>query len=133
MLLELTFFRHFCVFLIVLCLLQWWHPRNNNPGTKDWTEVNNGAHFDNGRELKKPPKEWPEDFHVDIAINGNIVKTYNQTEFRAFTIEIAYNEAFYPLVNDKELASGDVELGFRLRSEIDPRGAALAVTHIYYA
>ena len=70
---------------------------------------------------------------MDIAINGKIVKTYNQTEFRAFANEIAHNEAFYPLVDDKELAIGDVELGFRLRSEIDPRGAGLAFSHIYYA
>ena len=116
-------------------MLQWWHPRAAAPNllTKGWTEVNNGVHFDNGRELKTPPKEWPEDFHVDIAINGKIVKTYNGTEFLSLGPEIAYNEAFYPLLDDKELASGDVELGFRMRSEIDPRVAALAFTHIYYA
>ena len=134
MLLELTFFQHFCVFLIVPCLLQRWHPRAADPNllTKHWTEVNNGAHFDNGRGLKQKFVEWPEDFHVDIAINGNIVKTYNGTEYLSFGAEVAYNEAFFPLVDNKELASGDVELGIRIRSEIDPHNAGFALTHIYY-
>jgi hypothetical protein len=115
-------------------LLQWWHPRVAAPNllTKGWTEVNNGVHFDNGRDLKKKIADWPEDTHVDIAINGKIVKTYNGTEFLSLGPEISYNEAFYPLLDDKELASGDVELGIRIRSEIDPHNAGFALTHIYY-
>jgi hypothetical protein len=50
----------------------------------------------------------------------------------ARTGEIAYNESFYPLVDDKSV-TGDVELGLRMRSEKDPRVAGMAVTHIYWA
>ena len=122
-------------------ILQWWEPREGGHArTNDWTEVNNGT--TNGgegdeRRLGPPPKPWPEDFELDIAVNGKIIKTYNHTEFFKFTKEISYNEAFYPLVDDDNLISGDkaesVELGIRIRSELAPRDAAFGITHIYYA
>jgi len=87
--------------------------------------------------LKQPPIDWPEDFEIDIAVNGQIIKTYNKTEFGVFRAEIAYNEAFYPLLDDKDFITGDepeaVEIGMRVRSEENPYHAGLTITHIYYA
>ena len=113
-------------------LLQWWRPRDV-PTTRNWTEVNNGGR----RELKTPVPEWPDDTMVDIAANGKILKSFNKEEWMQWKEQIAYNEAFYPLLDDKDLVKGDkaepVELGFRIRSETNPRGAAISITHIYYA
>jgi hypothetical protein len=112
---------------LIFARLEWWHARRISQ-TDGWTEVNNGI---GGRLLGKV-EAWPDDLFFDIAVNGKIVKTYNYEEMMAKTGEIAYNESFYPLVDDKSV-TGDVELGLRMRSEKDPRMAGMAVTHIYWA
>ena len=70
-------------------------------------------------------------------MNGKIITTYNQTEFLEWKVSMAYNEAFYLFMDDKDFVQGDepvsLELGIRLRSESDPKGAGLGITHIYYA
>ena len=115
---------------------QWWHPRGGNTRTKTWTEVNNGEEV-GGRNLGGYHEPWPEDCFVDVAVNGKIITTYNQTEFLEWKVSMAYNEAFYLFMDDKDLVQGDepvsVELGIRLRSESNPKGAGLGITHIYYA
>ena len=115
---------------------QWWHPRGGTARTKTWTDVNNDEEV-GGRNLGGYHPPWPEDSFVDIAVNGKIITTYNQTEFMAWKAEMAYNEAFYLLMDDKDLVQGDepvsLELGIRLRSESDPKGVGLGITHIYYA
>ena len=121
-----------------LFLVKYWHPRGNqHPITKDWTEVNNGVNNEGRRELKKPPIDWPKDMEVDIAANGKIITTYNYTEFSAMKGEMAYNEAYYLLMDDKDFITGDkaeaVEMGIRIRSEENPHNAAFGITHIYYA
>lgn len=83
------------------------------------------------RLLKAPPLDWPEDFEIDIAVNGKIVKTYDYATFKPFTAEYAYNEAFYPLIDDPAV-QGDVELGVRIRSTINPQYASFTFTHIYW-
>lgn len=116
--------------------LEWWHPRGGTARTKTWTDVNNDEEV-GGRNLGGYHPPWPEDSFVDIAVNGKIITTYNQTEFMAWKAEMAYNEAFYLLMDDKDLVQGDepvsLELGIRLRSESDPKGVGLGITHIYYA
>lgn len=105
--------------------------------TNDWTEVNNGITLGEGRNLEATVGDLPEDFFLDIAVNGEITRTYNYEEFKALTKEIAYNQAFYPLVNDESLVTGDepeaVEIGLRIRSESNPKDASFSLTHIYYA
>ncbi len=46
--------------------------------TQGWTEVNNGE----GR--RRLTKDWPEDFKLDVAVDGNIIKTYNYDEMKEF-------------------------------------------------
>ncbi len=54
--------------------------------TKDWTEVNNGVALNGGsRDLKGATPDYPEDFELDIAVNGQIVNTMNYTEFKAMS------------------------------------------------
>jgi len=121
----------------IFAKLQWWWPRNM-AFTKDWTEVNNGIELQGGsRNLKAPPIDWPEDIEVDIAVNGKIVRTFNYTEFKPMATEIAYNEAFYLLLDDESVVAGDkyeeIKLGLRIRSQIGAGLASFGVTHIYYA
>ena len=51
--------------------------------------------------------------------------------------EIAYNEAFYLLLDDESVVAGDkyeeIKLGLRIRSQIGAGIASFGVTHIYYA
>ena len=118
---------------LIFARIQWWGARNM-PYTKGWTEVNNGIKYgeDGNRLLGGKVTDWPDDFEIDIAVNGKIIKTYGYEEFKAKIGEIAYNESFYPLVDDKE-ATGNVEVGIRIRSEKDPHLAAIGITHIYWA
>lgn len=46
--------------------------------------------------------------------------------------EMAYNEAFYRMVNDETL-KGPVEFAMRARSESDPGKAGFSITHMYWA
>jgi len=123
---------------LIFAKMEWWHPRGTDMEiTKDWTEVNDGIALGEGRKLGGNVKDLPEDFFLDIAVNGKITRTYNYEEFKVLTKEIAYNQAFYPFVNDESLVTGDepeaVELGLRIRSESSPKDASFSLTHIYYA
>ena len=116
---------------LIFAKLEWWHPRGNEfLFTKDWTEVNNGQFRNLGTVIP-----WPDDVIIEIAVDGKIVATKYKdfSEIQA----MAYNQGIYPLVNDESLIKGDepesVELGIRIRSETNPKDAALSITHIYYA
>jgi hypothetical protein len=91
---------------------------------------------DNDRKLKAPPIPLPDDFQLDIAVNGKIVKTWDHATFMEHTKEAAYNEAFYTFVDDENIVSGDepkeVEFGLRIRSEKNPKDASFGITHFYY-
>lgn len=115
----------------IFAKIQWWAPRSIEK-TIDWTEVNGGMEGYRERGLKRAPTDIPEDFEVDIAVNGKITATYNYTEWRGFALnQYAYNEAFFPMVNDTSV-TGDVELGIRVRSELNKQYASFGVTHIYW-
>jgi len=111
---------------IVWAKLEWWHPR------KDWhlTPLNE----DGNRKLGNiAQNEYPDDFKFDIAVNGKIVDTWDKEKFMSHAYpEMAYNNAFFPLVTDESLR-GPVELGLRVSSTINPKVAGLTVTHIYWA
>ena len=72
---------------------------------------------------------------MDIAINGQIVKTWDFDKLVELRTEITHNQAMYPMIDDQKLAGNnqDVELAIRLRSEKDPRSAGMGLAHIYYA
>jgi hypothetical protein len=86
------------------------------------------------RNLKAAPIPFPDDFLFDIAVNGQIHDTWDKEKFMEYAKEIAYNQAFYPLVDDEKFkGAGAVELSIRFRSEKDPTNAACTITHLYYA
>lgn len=114
---------------LIFAKLQWWDPRNIAK-TKDWTEINNGIDGYR-RKLGGKVTDWPEDIEIDIAVNNKIVKSYDYETFKTFTKEFAYNEAYYPLIDD-ETITGDIELGIRMKSTINPQHASFGVTHIYW-
>jgi hypothetical protein len=114
---------------LIFAKLQWWDPRNIAK-TKDWTEINNGIEGYR-RKLGGKVTDWPEDIEIDIAVNNKIVNSYDYETFKTFTKEFAYNEAYYPLIDD-ETITGDIELGIRMRSTINPQHASFGVTHIYW-
>ncbi len=89
---------------------------------------------DGERRLGNPAAfKYPEDFKLEIAVNGKIVDTWDEAKFMSHAYpEMAYNNAFYPLVTDENL-KGEVELGLRTSSTISPKEAGLTVTHIYWA
>ena len=57
--------------------------------------------------------------------------------FKFAAPNMAYNEAFFLLVDDESIVAGDkyeeVKLGLRIRSQTAPLDAPFSVTHIYYA
>eukprot|EP00558_Chaetoceros_sp_UNC1202_P010884 CAMPEP_0197243762 /NCGR_PEP_ID=MMETSP1429-20130617/9101_1 /TAXON_ID=49237 /ORGANISM="Chaetoceros sp., Strain UNC1202" /LENGTH=881 /DNA_ID=CAMNT_0042704027 /DNA_START=58 /DNA_END=2703 /DNA_ORIENTATION=- len=122
---------------LIVAKLEWWHPRGETlTQTRGWTEVNDGKILGDGgsRQLKAAPVPWPDDIKLDIAVNGKIHKTLNKEEFFKMASEIAYNEAYYKLVDDASVATGEpVELGIRIRSTEDPKKASFGITHIYWA
>jgi hypothetical protein len=120
---------------LVFARMEDWHPRNGElKKTMTWSEVNDGMTDGEGRELKRVPPPWPEDFMIDIAVNGKIHKSYTKEEWYKYAEPIAYNNAMYPLVDDKSfVGSGAIEIGIRLRSESNPRNAGMNLSHIYFA
>ena len=78
---------------------------------------------------------YPDDVKMDIAVNGKIYDTWDKDKIMSNAYpELAYNEAIYRLVtNDMSVNGKNVEFGLRMRSESDPKGAGLGVTHIYWS
>ena len=74
----------------------------------------------------------PKDFKMDISVNGKITTWDLDKYMENSQPEMAYNQAIFRLVNDESL-KGPVELGIRLRSELDPKGAGTSICHIYWA
>mmetsp|Transcript_9655 Transcript_9655/g.6752 ORF Transcript_9655/g.6752 Transcript_9655/m.6752 type:complete len:112 (+) Transcript_9655:3-338(+) len=111
--------------------MEWWHPRDDWYLTEGWTEVNNGS-----RSLGTPIP-WPDDVFIDLAVNGEIVSTWDKAQFDSINVAISYNEAFYKFLDDEDFIQNEegepVEFGLRIRSESDPRKAGLSLSHLYYA
>ena len=76
----------------------------------------------------------PDDFELDIAINGRIWKTMNVTEFMVYTKEVAYNQAIFTLYDDETtVEENGVELSLRVRCSHSTVHTGISITHIYYA
>jgi len=91
------------------------------------------------RNLKKPTVDMlvPLDFEMDIAINGEIVRTMKRKEWLTYTAELVKNVSIWPLLDDPSMAQKDwdgepVEVGIRFRSTIQPQ-QTYCVSHVYYA
>ena len=102
--------------------------------TEGWTEVNNGKGARH-RHLKAPPPPKPADYRVEVAVNGVITKSMNETEFNEICFGPGYNLHICTLWDDEEFArkneKEDVELAFRMAG--GGRHAVMGITHIYYA
>jgi len=88
------------------------------------------------RQTKAAPPPLADDFKFDIAIDGKIIKTMNNTEFRLMAHEVAYNEAIFTLYDDEStIEESGVELAIRIRSDIqdDTTHTGISITHLYYA
>jgi hypothetical protein len=121
---------------IIYAKMEWWHPRNWSPREppRNLGSTQEVDQQSEERNLKAAPQPFPDDFFFDIAVNGQIHDTWDKEKFMEYAKEIAYNQAFYPLVDDEKFkGAGDVELSIRFRSEKDPTNAACTITHLYYA
>lgn len=121
---------------LVFGRIEAWRNGSGTPRTTGWTTENNSTQ-DGGRNLKWKPPPQPQDSFIDIAANGKIIKTYNRSDFFQWGAEMNHNEAFFPIMDDKDFVKGDeaetVEIGIRLRSESDPRTLGIGISHIYWA
>ena len=119
---------------LFLARMQTWQPFESNTRTKDWTEVNNGRDSRH-RHLKAPPPPKPEDYRVEVAVNGVITKSLNETEFNELCVQPGYNLIICTLWDDEERArkneKEDVEIGFRMAG--GGRKGIMGITHVYYA
>jgi len=131
---------------LILSRIEWWHP-GTLESTKGWKEVNNGKTMDDGegrklvdstlkeRQMKAKPVPLTDDFKLDIAIDGRIVKTMELDEYKEWTKEIAYNEAIFVLLDDENVydtSDSGAELALRIRSNGGGRNT-MSISHIYYA
>lgn len=109
-------------------------------------QVNNGRTMDDGegrkladlkfeqRHMKAKTVPLVDDFKLDIAIDGLIVKTMELDEYMECKEEIAYNEAIFVLLDNENVydtSDSGAELTLRIRS--DGRGRnTMSISHIYY-
>ncbi|KAL7493809.1 hypothetical protein ACHAWT_002711, partial [Skeletonema menzelii] len=119
---------------LFLARMESWWPFESNMRTEGWTAVNNGK-GSRHRHLKAPPPPKPADYRVEIAVNGVIIKSMNETEFNELCIVPGYNLGICTLWDDEERArkneKEDVEFAFRMAG--GGRKAITAITHVYYA
>lgn len=75
---------------------------------------------------------------VAVAVNGQLVHSWNVTEYSKRCPYLTYNNNICVLWDDESWANSpkdsrqDVEIAFRLRGE-GGRNAMIAMTHVYYA
>ena len=101
--------------------------------------VNNGRDDGGRRRMKAPPPPLPPEFRFEVAVNGEVVTSWNGTELLAKCLQPSYNNIIGVFWNDEDWATknkkGDVELAMRV---LGPDGAAgrtanMGISHIYYA
>ena len=99
--------------------------------------MNNGR--DDGRRqrrLKAPPPPKPPEWQFEVAINGEIVSSWNYTEYGNTCHYLSYNNAICLLWKDEQRdlkkEKEDIELALRLQPE-GGRIAIMGITHVYYA
>eukprot|EP00547_Thalassionema_nitzschioides_P007817 CAMPEP_0194223832 /NCGR_PEP_ID=MMETSP0156-20130528/36041_1 /TAXON_ID=33649 /ORGANISM="Thalassionema nitzschioides, Strain L26-B" /LENGTH=868 /DNA_ID=CAMNT_0038955119 /DNA_START=167 /DNA_END=2773 /DNA_ORIENTATION=- len=151
---------------IILVRLEWWCNGPNTPfrTTKDWKEVNDGKTMDTTpfdydayverRELSSQHDDntdrslavnfkiehvMANDFIMDVAINGKIIKSMEKDEWIKYTTELSKNCAVWPILNDEDMAKRnddwdgeEMELAIRFRSNEKPQ-QPFCISHIYYA
>ena len=130
---------------IFMARIEPWHDYYSNKRTEGWTEVNNGITNGSGggnrRQLKKTPPPLPPEFRFEVAINGVVISSGNETEALGPSkcSSPGYNLKICVLWNDedwaKEKRNEDIEFAMRI---LGPTGAAgrtanLGISHIYYA
>jgi len=132
---------------LILARMEWWHGghvdvdggrkvmESIDSNIDEMSEIYNLT-ADVQRQTGGHVEPLADDFKLDIAIDGKIYRTMEYEEFMKYTKEIAYNEAFFPLIDNEEtVRESGVELGLRARSEMKLHGGrtSFSVTHIYYA
>eukprot|EP00574_Skeletonema_japonicum_P004512 CAMPEP_0201718612 /NCGR_PEP_ID=MMETSP0593-20130828/4087_1 /ASSEMBLY_ACC=CAM_ASM_000672 /TAXON_ID=267983 /ORGANISM="Skeletonema japonicum, Strain CCMP2506" /LENGTH=996 /DNA_ID=CAMNT_0048208955 /DNA_START=5 /DNA_END=2995 /DNA_ORIENTATION=+ len=119
---------------LFLARMETWIEFESNKRTEGWTEVNNGKRARH-RYLKAPPPPKPADYRVEVAVNGVITKSMNETEFNNLCTEPGYNLIICTLWDDEERAlkneKEDVEFAFRMAG--GGRKGIMGITHVYYA
>ena len=126
---------------LFMARMESWHEYNSNKRTEGWEKVNNGREDlrrqQRRRRLKKPPPPLPDDFRFEVAINGDIVSSWNKTEYQAQCPYISYNNNICLIWNDEERAKKkekeDIEFAMRIDAPSSGRIAVLGMTHVYYA
>lgn len=117
---------------LFLARMQPWQPFNSIKRTEGWTTVNNAAR---DRYLKAPPPPKPVDWRVEVAVNGVVIKSLNETEYNDSCIQPGYNLVICTLWDDEERArkneKEDVEFAFRMAG--GGREGVMGITHVYYA
>jgi hypothetical protein len=117
---------------LFLARMQPWQPFNSIKRTEGWTTENNAAR---DRYLKAPPPPKPADWRVEVAVNGVVIKSLNETEYNDICIQPGYNLVICTLWDDEERArkneKEDVEFAFRMAG--GGREGVMGITHVYYA
>jgi len=141
---------------ILIARMEWWCGGTTkgqtllNTFTKGWTEIDDGKTLDttpynatksgNGRRMNS--EMIPDDFEMDIAIDGKIIKVMKKEEWSLYKVEPTKNCAIWPLLDDKEMAERNqkegkegepMEVGIRYRSKSQPTGFNFCFSHLYYA
>ena len=126
---------------IILVRIECWHPNQGNAKTKSWSDVNDGKTEDtmpyfadnsNSTRSRSLADTVTDDFLFDIAVNGKI-KTMNRDEFMVYCgAELVKNFQLWPIMDDPSFGGGEVEIGFRLRSQEQPH-TSIGISHFYYA
>jgi len=110
---------------LILARMETWHGGHVNKinGVKVLDNKKIGGH---GRPLV-------DDFMLDIAIDGKMYRTMENEEFTKYQKQIAYNEAFFPFMDDESFVrESEVELSLRVRTEKNG-STGFSISHIYYA
>lgn len=116
---------------IFMARIEIWHDHYSNKRTEGWTEVNNGITDGSGggnrRNLKKTPPPLPPEFRFEVAVNGAVISSGNETEALGPSkcSSPGYNLNICVLWNDedwaKEKRKEDIEFAMRI---LGPTGAA---------
>jgi len=116
---------------LFLARMETWTPFESDTRTRGWTTINN----EKRRHLKAPPPPKPADYRVEIAVNGLVTKSMNETEFNELCIFPGYNLIICTLWDDEERAlkneKEDVEFAFRMAG--GGRKGIMGITHVYFA
>jgi len=120
----------------VVLKFETWHKGEVNPMTKDWTSINNEGEEDE-RLLKKEPKHWwPDEFEVDVAING-VITIYNRDMIEEKMIQAQRVVQLMVLHDKKPAQPEDMEVAIRIRcageENREKHLCNINISHLYWA